>query len=280
MSKKKSSFRKSVSNIAKKLVRALVKEKKVIKSSSFHKKDKVKILSDKSPFGVIESYGAIRTQLNFSRKSEKCPVFAVTSMTPGEGKTITCINMAVSFARLNKRVLIIDSDMRNPTIHKFFSLHAENGLSEVLAGFADTVNFKTTDIENLTILTSGDIPPNPAELLNSEQMDKLLKLVREHFDYVFIDTPPIALVTDATVLAQRVTGYVIVVRPGRTDINDLKIGIKSLQTLHATITGFVCNDADDSIRLSRHAYYKNSYYKSYSYRQYSAAKEENAADEN
>ena len=199
-------------------------------------------------------------------------------MTPGEGKTISCINMAISFARLNKRVLVIDSDMRNPTVHKFFSLRSENGLSELLAGFADAVNFKTTDIENLTILTSGDIPPNPAELLNSEQMDKLLRLVREHFDYVFIDTPPIALVTDATILAQRVTGYVIVVRPGRSDINDLKMGVKSLQALNATITGFVCNDADDSIRHSRRAYYK-----SYSYSQYAAAyekAEESKADEN
>jgi len=244
-----------------------------IKSSVFRKSDVSKMLSDKSPFGVKESYGAIRTQLNFSRKNEKCPVFAVTSMTPGDGKTVNCINIAISFAKLNKRVLIIDSDMRNPTVHKFFSLSSSNGLSELLAGFATSVNFKTTGVDNLTVLTSGATPPNPAELLNSEQMDKLLKLVREHFDYVFIDTPPVSLVTDATVLAQKVTGYVIVVRPGHSDIRDLKHGVDSLQALGATISGFVCNDADDNVRHSRRAYYKSYYYKryGYSYEQYAGA---------
>ena len=251
------------------------KPKVTVKSSAFHKKDLQKLLSDKSPFGVKESYGAIRAQLNFARKSEKCPVFAVTSMTPGDGKTVNCINIAISFAKLNKRVLIIDADMRNPTVHKFFSLNAANGLSELLAGFATSVNFKTTNVDNLTVLTSGDTPPNPAELLNSEQMDKLLRLAREHFDYIFVDTPPVSLVTDATVLAQKVTGYVIVVRPGRSDIGDLKRGIGSLQALGAAISGFVCNDADDSVRNSRRAYYKSYYYKryGYSYEQYAAADE-------
>lgn len=256
----------------KKLFSFLKKKEPVLKSSTFNRKDVKKMLNDKSPFGVKESYGSIRTQLMFSRKNEKCPVFAVTSMTPGDGKSLNCINIASSFAKLNKRVLVIDADMRNPTVHKFFSLSCPNGLSELLAGFADAVNFKATNVENLTVLSAGETPPNPAELLNSEQMDKLLRLVREHFDYVFIDTPPVALVTDATVLAQKVTGYVIVVRPGRSDINDLKRGIESLQTLGGTISGFVCNDADDNIRLSRRAYYKGSYYKryGYSYKQYAA----------
>ena len=94
----------------------------ITRSSVFTKKSLRKILNEKSPFGVKESYGAIRTQLMFSKNNEKCPVFAVTSMTAGDGKTLNCINIAVSFAQLNKRVLIIDADMRNPTIHKMFSL--------------------------------------------------------------------------------------------------------------------------------------------------------------
>lgn len=244
---------------------SLFGEKKPMQSSTFNKKDLKKLLSDKSPFGVKESYGAIRTQLMFSRKNEKCPVFAVTSMTPGDGKSLNCTNIAISFAKLNKRVLIIDADMRNPTIHKFFSLNSANGLSELLAGFADSVNFKTTNVDNLTVLTAGETPPNPAELLNSEQMDKLLRLVREHFDYVFIDTPPVALVTDATVLAQKVTGFVIIIRPGHSDINDLKRGINSLQSLGATVSGFVCNDADNKLRQSKNGYGGGYYNRRYSY---------------
>ncbi len=236
-----------------------------LKSSVFRKKDIKKLLSDSSPFGVKESYGAIRTRLDFLRRSEKCPVFAVTSMTPGDGKTLNCINIAISFAKLNKRVLVIDADMRNPTVHKFFSLRSNSGLSELLAGFSASVNFKSTAVPNLTLLTSGDVPPNPAELLNSEQMDKLLRLVREHFDYVFVDTPPLSAVTDATILAQKVTGYVVVVRPGRSDIGDLRRGIDSLQALGGTVSGFVCNDADDHIRHSRRAYYKGYAYKRYGY---------------
>ena len=258
--------------------------KTVIKSSVFRKKDINKLLSEQSPFGVKESYGAIRTRLNFARKNEKCPVFAITGMNPGDGKTINCINIAISFAKLNKRVLIIDADMRNPTVHRFFSLHSSNGLSELLAGLVTSVNFKSTNVDNLTVLTSGDAPPNPAELLNSEQMDKLLRLVREHFDYVFIDTPPVSPVTDAAVLAQKVTGYVVVVRPGHSDIDDLRRGIGSLRELGGTISGFVCNDADDSIRRGRRAYYKGYYYKryGYSYEQYvsgDGAESENSDDD-
>lgn len=239
----------------------------ITKSSVFSKKSLKKILNDKSPFGVKESYGAIRTQLMFSKNNEKCPIFAVTSMTAGDGKTLNCVNIAISFARLNKRVLIIDGDMRNPTIHKIFSLSCGNGLSEILAGFSDSINFKSTNVENLTVLTAGELPPNPAELLNSEQFDKLLKLVREHFDYVFIDTPPIGLVIDATILAQKVTGFVIVVRPGNTDIRDLKGGVASLQSLGAHISGFVCNDSDGRLR-KRTGAYGEKYYKKYSYYNY------------
>lgn len=226
----------------------------ISKSSVFDKKTLKKILNNKSPFAVKESYGAIRTQLMFSKKDEKCPVFAVTSMTAGDGKSLNCVNIAISFANLNKRVLIIDGDMRNPTIHKMFSLPCSNGLSEILAGFSDSINFKATNVENLTILSAGELPPNPAELLNSEQFDKMLKLVCEHFDYVFIDTPPIGMVIDATILAQKVTGFVVMVRPGYTDIRDLKGGVETLKTLGSNICGFVCNDSDGKLRAGNGVY--------------------------
>jgi len=248
----------------------LGKKQRSIKSSVFNKRSLNKMLTPNSPFGVKESYASVRTQLLFSRKNEKCPVFAVTSMIPGEGKSLNCVNIAISFAQLNKRVLIIDGDMRNPTIHRFFSLNCANGLSELLGGFADTVNFKSTNVDNLTVLTAGELPVNPSELLNSEQMDKLLRLVREHFDFVFIDTPPMALVVDPSALAQKVTGYVIVARPGHSDISEIKKGVSTLKDLGGNIIGFVCNNADDKMRNSTGSYYGRYYrkYSSYNYGYY------------
>ena len=247
----------------------LGKKKRVIKSSVFSKRSINKMLSADSPFGVKESYASVRTQLLFSRKSEKCPVFVVTSMIPGEGKSLNCVNIAISFAQLNKRVLVIDADMRNPTVHRFFSLNCANGLSELLGGFADTVNFKASGVENLTILTAGELPVNPSELLNSEQMDKLLRLVREHFDFVFIDTPPVGLVVDPSALAQKVTGYVIVARPGHSDISEIKKGVSTLKELGGNVIGFVCNNADDKMRNTS-GYYGRYYrkYSSYNYGYY------------
>lgn len=237
----------------------------VIKSSVFSKKTLKKLLTDKSPFGVKEAYGAIRTQLMFSKKNEKCPVFAITSTTAGDGKSLTCVNLAISFAQLNKKVLIIDGDMRNPTIHKMLSLTCTNGLSELLAGFSDSINFKATNVENLTVLTAGEIPPNPAELLSLEQLDKLIRLCKEHFDYVFIDTPPAGMVNDASALAQKVTGFVIIVKAGHTDSRNLTSTVENLKSLGANISGFICNDIDGKLHSKKAAYSKGYYKKSYQY---------------
>ena len=144
----------------------------------FTKDDPKKILSPESPFVVKEAYSAIRTNLLFTQKGEKCPVFVVTSPTANNGKTINSINLAVSFAQMGKRTLLIDSDMRNPTIHRMFSIPVKNGLSEILAGLTDNITVSKTDVENLSVLTGGKIPPNPSELLSSPRMDKLLEFVK------------------------------------------------------------------------------------------------------
>ena len=248
----------------------------IIKSSVFSKKSLKKLLTEKSPFGVKESYGAIRTQLMFSKKNEKCPVFAITSTTAGDGKTLTCVNLAISFAQLNKKVLVIDGDMRNPTIHKMFSLSCHNGLSELLAGFSDSINFKASGVENLTILTAGEIPPNPAELLSSEQFDKLIRLCKEHFDYVFIDTPPAGMVNDTFALAQKVTGFVVIVRAGSTDVRDLTAIVDSMKGLGATVSGFICNDSDGKLRSQKSSYSKGYYKKIYYKQRYQYAADRTA----
>ena len=179
----------------------------------FSREDPKKMLCAESPFVVKEAYSSIRTNLMFTQQGEACPIFVVTSPTANNGKTINSINLAISFAQMGKRTLLIDADMRNPTIHRMFSIPVKNGLSEILAGLTDNITVSKTEIENLSILTSGKIPPNPTELLASPRMDKLLSFVKEHYDCVFIDTPPVNLVTDATVFAQKSTGYVLIVKP-------------------------------------------------------------------
>lgn len=226
----------------------------------FTKDDPKKILSPESPFVVKEAYSAIRTNLLFTQKGEKCPVFVVTSPTANNGKTINSINLAVSFAQMGKRTLLIDSDMRNPTIHRMFSIPVKNGLSEILAGLTDNITVSKTDVENLSVLTGGKIPPNPAELLSSPRMDKLLEFVKEHYDCVFIDTPPVNLVTDATVFAQKTTGYILIVKANVSDNSDVKLAVNSLDNIGGNILGFVLND----VTSGRNRYY--SYYKKYDYK--------------
>lgn len=230
------------------------------KPNSFTKSDQGKILCADSSFAVKEAYNSIRTNLMFTQKGEKCPVFVISSPTANNGKTINSINLAISFAQMGKRTLLIDADMRNPTIHRMFSVPSKNGLSEILAGLTDNISVTKTEIENLSILTSGKIPPNPAELLSSARMDKLLDFVRDRYDCVFIDTPPINLVTDCTVFAGKTTGYILIVKTDTTDIHDLRTSVANLNQINAEVLGFIIND----VNSKKKKYY--SYYKRYSYK--------------
>lgn len=236
------------------------KRKKDSATKSFSREDIKKILGAESPFVVKEAYSAIRTNLLFMQKGEKCPVFVVTSPTANNGKTINSINLAISFAQMGKKTLLIDADMRNPTIHRMFSIPVKNGLSEILAGLTDNITVSKTEIENLSVLTGGKIPPNPAELISSSRMDKLLEFVKDHYDCVFIDTPPVNLVTDATVFAQKTTGYILIVKANVSDTADVKIAVSSLENIGGNILGFVLND----VTTGRNGYY--SYYKRYGYK--------------
>lgn len=241
---------------------ALFKKKKSEdkKTSAFSRNDIKKMLNPESPFVVKEAYSSIRTNLMFTQKGESCPIFVVTSPTANNGKTINSINLAISFAQMGKRTLLIDADMRNPTVHRMFSVPVKNGLSEILAGLTDNITVSKTEIENLSILTSGKIPPNPAELLASPRMDKLLSFVKEHYDCVFIDTPPVNLVTDATVFAQKSTGYILIVKANVSDNSDVKTALSNIESIDGNVLGVILND----ISTSRHKYY--SYYRKYDYK--------------
>lgn len=222
-----------------------------------------KLLDASSTFAVKEAYNSIRTNLLFTQQGEKCPIFVVTSPTANNGKTINSANLAINFAQMGKKTLVIDADMRNPSLHKLFSLSSRNGLSEILAGLTDNITVTKTDIENLSVLTSGKIPPNPAELLSSPRMDKLLDFVKEHYDCVFIDTPPVNIVTDATVFSQKATGYILIVKTDTTNVPELKTTVSILQSIDANILGFILNDVN-SEKKKYYSYYRK-YSRNYSY---------------
>lgn len=228
-------------------------------SNSFKREDAKKKLGSDSAFVVKEAYNSIRTNLLFTQKGEKCPIFVVTSPTANNGKTINSVNLAISYAQMGKKTLIIDSDMRNPTMHRMFNIPLKDGLSEILAGITDSISVTSTDIENLSVLPSGQIPPNPAELLGSDRMNKLLDFVKEHFDCVFIDSPPVNIVTDATIFASNVTGYILIIKSGVTEREDIKYSVSTLEQVNANILGFILND----VPLKDDKYYSKYNYSNY-----------------
>lgn len=208
---------------------------------AFKESDIKKMLKSDSSFAIKEAYSSIRTKLMFVNTEQRCPVYAISSPYPYDGKTITCVNLAISFAAMGKKTLIIDADMRNPAIHRFFGSALENGVSEILAGLESNIDFETTTIPALKYLNAGKIPPNPAELLSGCRLDKLIEVAKEHFDYIFIDTPPVCGVTDASILAKKVTGCLLVIREGKSDIQAISRTVGTLEQVGADIVGFILN---------------------------------------
>lgn len=244
---------------------------------------RARMLRGNSSFAVKEAYNAIRTKLLFTGQGEKCPVFSITSSLSHDGKTTNAVNLAISIATAGKKVLLIDGDLRKPTIHKYFGVENANGLSEVLAGLTREVRIRKTEIANLHVLTSGQIPPNPAELLGSRQMDTLLDYVKKYFDYVIIDTPPVNVVTDAMILAEKVTGYVLVVQSGKNQFKDLSYAIDGLRQMNGNVVGVILNDCsgksatrygyrNESSYYRRRGYQRGDYRRSYQVQETMAAR--------
>ena len=181
----------------------------------------------------------------------------VTSSDKNEGKTTTVSNLAVSFANLNKKVLLIDCDLRNASIHKMFKLNNIYGLTDILAkDRAVDKCIQKTELENLYVLTAGAIPPNPAEILSSEKMKNLIEDLKNIYDYIFIDTPPIGLVTDAGVLSSFIDGVVLVVKSESVEKKYLEETKKKLDAVDARILGAILN----SYKSEQKDYNYYSYY--------------------
>lgn len=217
------------------------------------------LLFDESSFPVTEAIKAARTNLMFTTAKEKCPIISFTSAHMGEGKSTVCANMALAFAQAGFKVLIIDADMRKPTINKYFRLKSSPGLSDILGGLVKENFIYPTKYKNLHLLPSGTIPPNPSELITSERMSILLNELRVDLDYIFIDTPPVLIVTDALALVNKVTGTVITVRQNYSRTNFIKEAVDSFNNIDGKILGFIFNDYDvDSMSYNKS--YKNKRY--------------------
>ena len=205
------------------------------------------ILGNDSPFAVTEAYKSTRTSLLFSNINDGCNVLAFTSSVSGEGKTVTCINVAISLAQSGKKVLVIDSDMRKPQVAASLRLSGAPGLSEILSGVVDIDELscvQKTEQEGLSVITSGSIPPNPAELISCARTDKLFEKLTAEYDYILIDTPPSMVVTDALLYKKFVAGYVVVVRSNYSRADVIQKLLARFEQVDARVIGLVLNDKE------------------------------------
>lgn len=197
-------------------------------------------------FSVKESYKAIRTNIALSVMKDGCKRLVFTSAVPSEGKSTTALNVAVSFSRAYSRVLLIDCDLRKPRMHKALGLENNTGVTNVLSGLATLEEaVRKTKFENLDLLSSGLLAPNPSEMLASERMQRLLDTLSERYDYIIIDTPPINVVADALPLIKISDGMVFVTRQNYSSHNEIENALAKLQFINAKILGVVVNCCSD-----------------------------------
>ncbi|KGX90986.1 CpsD/CapB family tyrosine-protein kinase [Pontibacillus marinus] len=206
----------------------------------------------KSP--ISEQYRTIRTNLQFASVDSELRTMLVTSAGPSEGKSMTASNVATVFAQQGKRVLLIDADLRKPTVHYTFRVDNMKGLSTYLVGqgsLSETVS--ESHIENLDILPSGPIPPNPAEILGSQAMSTLIQEAQQSYDLVIFDTPPVLAVTDSQILANACDGVLLVVRSKQTENEAAEKAKELLEKAQAKLLGVVLNGKE--IKNSNYYYY-------------------------
>lgn len=206
----------------------------------------------KSP--ISEQYRTIRTNIEFSSVDQSLKTIIVTSAGPGEGKSTTTANLGVVFAQQGKKVLLIDGDLRKPTVHYTFQLDNTIGLTNVLTGQAEfSAAIKNSEVEHLSILTCGPIPPNPAEMLGSAAMKKFLGEASEQFDIIIIDSPPVLAVSDAQILSNLADGIVLVTKSGQTEYDMALKATELLKNSRARLLGAILNHKD--VKQSNYYYY-------------------------
>ena len=198
------------------------------------------LLTEKTPFVTQEAYKALRTNVMFSLPGVGCKCVGITSPTPGDGKSTTAANLAISLAQIGKRVLLVDCDMRLPTVASNFRIAPIPGLSDFLVGQAKIEDcVRGSEAFGISVMPAGNIPPDPTGLLEARQIKHLFSAFRKIYDYVIVDLPPVTSVPDAAILSRYLDGYLLAVREKQTRHRDVVQMLKELQIADSKLLGFV-----------------------------------------
>lgn len=242
--------------------------KKSKKSGFFANADSQKTLHQNLEFTATEQYKLLRANLSFTLPDDKdCPIVGITSAMRGEGKSTTAVNLSYVLAESGKKVLLIDGDLRIPSIAKKMRIDGNIGLTDLLRG-GDTVqmsNFKSLYNANWYIMPSGSLPPNPSELLGSRRMENVLKTLSSNFDFIILDLPPVNIVSDALTVSKYIDGMIVVVREDYTEKKELETCFRQLRLSDVNVLGCVINESKNGkgsySKYKYKRYYK--YYKTY-----------------
>jgi len=212
----------------------------------------ITVADPRSP--VSEAYRALRTNLDFSSLDRPIRTMLVTSAGPEEGKSTVLANLAVTTAQAGKKVILVDGDLRRPTLHHIFNLKNDVGLTTMVVDDAamESPPLQDTGVEGLQLLPSGPLPPNPSELLGSRRMEEIIAVLLERADIVFFDAPPVVAVTDAAVLATKVDGVLLVIYAGRTRRDYARAARARLEKVNANLLGAVLNNVRFDVGLHRY----------------------------
>lgn len=243
------------------------------------------LLGPNSSFYIQEAYNTLRTNIRFAIPGEGCKRLCLTSGLASEGKSTTVLNLAISFAENGSKVLLIDGDMRRPSLARLLIEKASPGLSNVLAGLCTVEEAIHKGIRpNLDVLFAGEIPPNPLELLGNSRMQSVVEAMSKRYDVILVDTPPVSVVSDACEIANVTDGVLFLVRQNETDKDAVVRGIRQLELSNARLLGFVLNGvADEGSKSYKYKYryryrYKYGYRNRYTYAAYGKKNAPNKAE--
>ncbi len=219
-----------------------------------------RLINANTSLHVMEAYRMARTNLMYTAKGSGVRVFGVTSAAPHDGKSLTCANLAISFSMAGKKVLLIDCDMHRSTQNVSFGITAQSGLSEYLTGLCETPEICETEYENVHLLCAGRRPPDPSELLQGDRFASLIMKAKTEYDCVFLDLPPLNIISDATVIAPYLDGYVFVVRAKQSDRYDVQNAIDAIEHVEGKVLGFILNDIEHRSMGGYSGRYYGKYY--------------------
>ena len=246
-----------------------IRENKAVKEDSKKKKsgnknDSKNVLSEKSKFAIVEAYKSARTNIMFSLSATDKKAFCVTSYAKGDGKSTVAANLAISFSKMGKKVILIDCDLRRPNIHNILKLENKAGFSDMVGRmvvFDDVVHHDV--LPCLDVLTSGTIPPNPSELICSPEVTRFLERLNREYDYIIFDSPPIGVVADALLLKDYISGYLLVTRERKTTHGDIEKLLQNIKVTNAKPLGFIRVGVTHEGKRGKRGYYYYYYYQYY-----------------